>query len=172
MILVSQGHEKGIGLEVLLKALILAPVQWLHQTTLFANRSTVAKHIETLRLPLAIDSDGIHFPQGLVRCVWIKGSTKLPQSTQCLQEALETTELVSSPVLFTLPTTKDDLRDPTKPTKRFLGHTEYLRAHFKTPELGMFFTADDLHVLLVSDHVRLSNLSKICLLYTSPSPRD
>ena len=158
MILVTQGHEKGVGLEVFLKAILLAPSSWLPQITLFAHKQTVAKHLLALGLPLEVTNDGVILPSGILRCAWIKPSKSLPLSTVIMEETLLSCELVSSPILLTLPTTKDDLRNPAKPKQKLLGHTEYLRARFAAPDLGMFFTADDLNVLLVTDHLPLKNV--------------
>lgn len=153
MILVTQGHERGVGLEVFFKAAILAPKSWLSQLTLFAHKPTVKKHLKSIGSEVLVEPEGIHFNHGLVRCVWIKDSESLPLSSVSMQEAMLAATSSTNPVLFTLPTTKDDLRNPLRPKQRFLGHTEYLRAHYKAKDLGMFFTADDLHVLLMTDHL-------------------
>jgi 4-hydroxythreonine-4-phosphate dehydrogenase len=75
-----------------------------------------------------------------------------------MEAALETVEKSTNDILFTLPTTKDDLRNPRKPAQRFLGHTEYLRARFKTEALGMFFASPHLDVLLLTDHLPLAQV--------------
>lgn len=161
MIIVSQGHEKGVGLEVLFKAVTLAPQAWLPRIHLMAFRRTVESQLNKLSSPLICNQDGILFPQGLLRCTWLAATKALPQSTASLEAGLELALSCEAPVLFTLPTTKDDLRNPKRPTQRFLGHTEYLRSKFKSPELGMFFTADDLSVLLLTDHAALKDIPKL-----------
>lgn len=160
MILITQGHENGVGLEVLLKSALLAPASWLPQFTLFAHRPTVERHIRKLGLPLQTTNDGVALPSGNLRCAWIRPVKAIPLSTVAMEEALLSCELVSAPILFTLPTTKDDLRNPARPQQRFLGHTEYLRARFGNAALGMFFTSDDLNVLLLTDHVALKDVTK------------
>jgi 4-hydroxythreonine-4-phosphate dehydrogenase len=158
MIVVTQGHEKGIGLEVFFKALSLAPSVWTEQCRLVAHKRTVLTHLKKLNLPAEIDEDCIYLPTGRVNCDWLKNSSKLPASTLAMEAALETVEENPDNILFTLPTTKDDLRNPRKPTQRFLGHTEYLRARFKIEALGMFFASPHLEVLLLTDHLPLAQV--------------
>src|SRR5690606_8209953 len=43
----------------------------------------------------------------------------------------------------------------------FPGHTEYFRAFYNRPELGMFFSSPKLKVLLLSDHVPINKLSQL-----------
>lgn len=155
MILVSQGHEKGVGLEVFLKAMAMAPTSWFQQTQIFSEKKTLLRHAKILNLRVSLETEGIRFPNGLLNCRWVKASTKLPLSSVCLEAALEETMLQPHNVLFTLPTTKDQLRDSKRPSQRHLGHTEWLRSRFKTASLGMFFTSDDLNVLLATDHLPL-----------------
>ena len=158
MIVVTQGHEKGIGLEVFFKALSLAPSSWTEQCCLIAQKRTVLTHLKKLNLPAEIDDDCIYLPTGRLNCEWLKNSSKLPASTLAMEAALETVEENTNSILFTLPTTKDDLRNPKKPTQRFLGHTEFLRARYKTEALGMFFASPYLDVLLLTDHLPLENV--------------
>ena len=158
MIVVTQGHEKGIGLEVFFKALALAPSTWTPQCTLAADKKTVSAHLKKLQLPGVVTNEGIDLPTGLLKASWLS-SSKLPQSTRAMEAAFELVDN-SKNVLFTLPTTKDDLRDPKKVSKRYLGHTEYLRARYHTPELGMFFASPRLNTLLLTDHVALKDVSK------------
>lgn len=158
MIVVTQGHEKGIGLEVFFKALSLAPSAWTEQSHLVAHKRTVLTHLKNLNLPAEIDEECIYLPTGRLSCEWLKNSSKLPASTLAMETALEAIEEQTSNILFTLPTTKDDLRNPKKPTQRFLGHTEYLRARYKTEALGMFFASPYLDVLLLTDHLPLEKV--------------
>jgi 4-hydroxy-L-threonine phosphate dehydrogenase PdxA len=158
MIVVTQGHEKGIGLEVFFKALALAPSVWTDKCRLVAHKRTVLAHLKRLNLPAEIDDDYVYLPTGRLSCEWLKNSNKLPASGLAMEAALEAVEENTSDILFTLPTTKDDLRNPKKPSQRFLGHTEYLRARYKTEALGMFFASPHLDVLLLTDHLPLAQV--------------
>jgi len=156
MIVVTQGHEKGIGIEVFFKALALAPAHWTGQCTLVAHRRTILTHLKKLGIEAEVEDDCIYLPTGRLGCEWLRSSSKLPASTQAMETGLELVEYDTQDILFTLPTTKDDLRNPKKPTQHFLGHTEYLRARYKTDALGMFFASPHLDVLLLTDHVPLA----------------
>lgn len=160
MIVVTQGHEKGIGLEVFFKALALSPKSWTKCCHLIAYKSIVQKHLKILGIDGDITSDGVDLPTGHLSCGWLSPS-KLPQSTVALEGGIRHTEESHSDILFTLPTTKDALRNPKKPTQRFLGHTEYLRARSKTPELGMFFSSNNLNTLLITDHMPIKDVPKL-----------
>ncbi len=159
MIVVTQGHEKGIGLEVFFKSLLLAPRSWTKHTLLIANKKTVSNYLKRLGLPGSLLSDGIELPTGKLNAVWT-GESKLPQSTTSMIEALSIVQADNNRVLFTLPTTKDDLRNPQRPSQRFLGHTELLRAIFKSDWLGMYFNSLHDDTLLLTDHVPLSGVTK------------
>lgn len=158
MIVVTQGHEKGIGLEVFLKALALAPAAWVSELCLVAHRPTLEKHIRLLGLSMSVEGEELRLSTGSLRCSWIKASPRLPLSSVAMEEALLHVGESREHVLFTLPTTKDDLRNPLRPRERYLGHTEYLRSRAKCPELGMFFSSPNLSVLLLTDHVPLRDV--------------
>lgn len=156
MILVTQGHEKGIGLEVLLKSLLVAPLAWTQQIHLFVNKSTLQAQSKSLGINIEFSPSGISIGNHFIKCSWIKNSKKASQSLSSIQEALDGLSNFENAVLFTLPTTKDALRENRK---NHLGHTEFLRSKFKAPALGMFFSAEDLNALLITDHVPLAKVS-------------
>ncbi|MBF0208641.1 MAG: 4-hydroxythreonine-4-phosphate dehydrogenase PdxA [Oligoflexia bacterium] len=60
-------------------------------------------------------------------------------------------------ILLTLPTSKDQL---VLDGKLQMGHTEFLRSYFRKPELPMVFIADDVAVLLITDHIPLRDVAK------------
>lgn len=156
MIAVSQGHEKGIGLEVFFKSLSLLPDASSKDITLFAYKSSVKKTLQKLDLDFEIASDGIYFQWGKLSSQWLSPSV-LPESTVAFVEAIERAES-SQGVLFTLPTTKDHLVNPKKKTQLHLGHTEFLRAQYKQELLGMYFQSDTLRCLLMTDHLPLKKM--------------
>jgi 4-hydroxythreonine-4-phosphate dehydrogenase len=159
MILVTQGHESGIGLEVYLKSLIMGPSSWTTHSILYCSRDTLKKTITKLKFPGEITEKGIRFPTGLLQCHWLTPS-KLPQSSVAMYEALAEIDSNSANVLFTLPTTKNDLINPKNKKQFFLGHTEFLRHRYKDDNLGMFFTSPSLDVLLLTDHIPLNRVCK------------
>lgn len=157
MIVVTQGHEKGIGLEVFFKVLILGPSVWTNQCLLVADKKTVSNYLKKLNIPGTVLTDRIELPSGNLKVNWLP-SSKLPLSTISMIDALQIVQSVPGRVLFTLPTTKDDLRNPKKPNQRYLGHTEFLRAEFKSDWLGMYFNSFFDDTLLLTDHVALKSV--------------
>jgi 4-hydroxythreonine-4-phosphate dehydrogenase len=57
-------------------------------------------------------------------------------------------------VLYTLPTSKDQFPG-------FAGHTEFFRDFYNRSDLGMFFSAPNLQVLLLSDHIAVNQISTV-----------
>lgn len=148
-IAISQGHEKGIGLEVLFKSVLMLG----HRASdliLYATKTAVEETLSSMKLPYrmtgkSVDISGVELP-----VKWIAGKTS--QSFESLKEAMKYCEKTGS-ILFTLPTSKDQF--PGYP-----GHTEYFRSFYKNQDLGMFFSSPGLQVLLLTDHVAIKNLSQ------------
>lgn len=139
----TQGHEKGIGLEVFFKTCLLLSPTDLAKIKLFAYKESVEATLATLKIPFECFKD--------LEIEWLKKS-KHSQSFTSLTRAMEASE--KGGVLYTLPTSKDQFPG-------FPGHTEYFRSHYKKAELGMFFSSQNLKVLLLSDHVAVKDLSNI-----------
>jgi 4-hydroxy-L-threonine phosphate dehydrogenase PdxA len=158
MIVVTQGHEKGIGLEVFFNALALAPSEWATRCVLVACKKTVQAHLKKLGIPFQIAGDTLQLRQLEITCQWVKEDSKWTQSTLCLESGLEYVGTDRQHLLFTLPTTKEDIKNVRAAKKKFLGHTEFLRARFKNDSLGMFFSAPKLNVLLLTDHLALKDV--------------
>ncbi len=149
-IAVTQGHEKGIGLEVLFKSCLMLGDRCEH-LKLFAYQSSVSQTLDALSIPYEIFSESIEIGGVRLGVRWL--SKKGTQSFSSLEMAMRFCEKTGS-ILFTLPTSKDQF--PKHP-----GHTEYFRDHYQNPDLGMFFSAPDLQVLLITDHVAINQLSTI-----------
>jgi 4-hydroxy-L-threonine phosphate dehydrogenase PdxA len=147
-IAVTQGHEKGIGLEVFFKSCLLLGKKS-QDLILFATKEAVAETLHSLHLPYQIEKNSIEIAGISIGVHWLKRAGK--ESFQSLKKAMEYCEK-NKAILFTLPTSKDQF--PNNP-----GHTEYFRAQFKNPDLGMFFSSPDLNVLLITDHLSIKSLS-------------
>ena len=147
-IAITQGHEKGIGLEVLFKSCLMLGDRCEH-LKLFAYKESVAETLKALSLPHEISANKLEIAGVVLEAKWINRQGL--QSFSVLEEAMKYCESTSS-ILFTLPTSKDQFPN-------FPGHTEYFRSHFKNNDLGMFFSSPDLQVLLITDHVAINQLS-------------
>jgi 4-hydroxy-L-threonine phosphate dehydrogenase PdxA len=148
---VTQGHEKGIGLEVFFKSCLLISRQELRHLKLLAFRKSVQKTLSTLGLPFTLKDDSIHLAGVSIDVIWIN-EANFSESFTALELGMKLSE--SSGVLFTLPTSKDQF--PGYP-----GHTEYFRASYHRSDLGMFFSSPSLQVLLLTDHVPVKELSAL-----------
>ncbi len=147
-IAVTQGHEKGIGLEVFFKSCLLLGGKT-KNLLLFATQEAVSETLQSLKLTFEIRKNTIELSGVSIESHWIKRSGK--ESFTSLEKAMEYCRM-NKAILFTLPTSKDQF--PGYP-----GHTEFFRAHFKKPDLGMFFSAPEQNVLLVTDHLSIKALS-------------
>lgn len=148
---VTQGHEKGIGLEVFFKSLMLMPKEDLRLIKLIAYEKSVIETLTSMRLPFKIIQDQIKLAGIEISVYWLS-AVNHSQSFTAIDLAMRLCE--SGGVLYTLPTSKDQFPG-------YAGHTEYFRAFYRRPDLGMFFSSPRLQVLLLSDHVAIKDLSKL-----------
>lgn len=148
---VTQGHEEGIGLEVFFKSALLMPKEDLRLVRLIAYEKSVINTLKSMRLPFQIIEDSILISGIEIKVYWLS-AVNHSQSFTAIDLGMRLCE--SGGVLYTLPTSKDQFPG-------FAGHTEYFRSFYNRSELGMFFSSPKLQVLLLSDHVAVSDLSKL-----------
>jgi hypothetical protein len=148
-IYVTQGHEKGIGLEVFFKSCLLLPPSELSNISLIAYAETVEKTLLTLKLPFEIFDDCLFIADIKIGVAWLD-KVDHSQSFTALSLGMKLSELGG--ILYTLPTSKDQF-------PLGAGHTEYFRHFYRRNELGMFFSSPQLQVLLLTDHLPLKKLS-------------
>lgn len=148
-IYITQGHEQGIGLEVFFKTTLLLSQKKLSRLTLLAYSDAVASTLNSLKLPFKITQHELTVAGRALKTVWLK-EINHSQSFTSLEQAMALAE--KGGILFTLPTSKDQF-------PKGAGHTEYFRAHYEREELGMFFSSPMIKLLLISDHIPLSQVS-------------
>ena len=148
---VTQGHQEGIGLEVFFKNCLFLSQEKLHHLNLIAFKEGVKETLISLKLPFKLHEDNIELAHIQIPVTWLK-KTIHSQSLSSLELGMRLSE--SGGVLYTLPTSKDQF--PTG----VAGHTEYFRHVYKKPELGMFFSAPDMQMLLITDHVAIDKLDE------------
>ncbi|EPZ50404.1 4-hydroxythreonine-4-phosphate dehydrogenase PdxA [Bacteriovorax sp. BAL6_X] len=132
MIYVTAGHEKGIGLEVFLKAWSLLSSSQQSKFHLFVGEEFKDQ-----------------LPTELNRTL-----VQIPYSHNALEQACDLCG--PSDILVTMPTTKDELFFEGRPVS---GHTEYFRKRYKNENLVMFFKSYDANVLLITDHIPLKDVA-------------
>lgn len=148
---ITQGHEKGIGLEVFFKTCLLLSGRERSLLSLIAYRSSVETTLTTLNIPFELSADKIILCGEPLAVTWLE-QFEHSQSFTALDLGMKLAE--AGGVLFTLPTSKDQF-------PHHAGHTEYFREFYRRPELGMFFSSPELKVLLLSDHVAINKLSDL-----------
>lgn len=148
---ITQGHEQGIGMEVFFKACLMMSSEDLSLLKLLAFKASVTKTLESLGIPFTLQEEAIILGGRQIQVSWLQ-EVNYSQSFTALEMGMKLCE--SGGVLFTLPTSKDQFPG-------FPGHTEYFRAFYRSPELGMFFSSPKLKLLLLSDHVPINKLSQL-----------
>lgn len=148
-IFVTQGHEAGIGLEVFFKSILLLSKNDLDRLVLIGFKKSIEKTLLTLNIPFEFKNDSLIFATAQLQCQWL---TKIDYSESFSALRVGMDSVQKNDILYTLPTAKDQFQ-------KHPGHTEFFRSHYKNPNLGMFFSSNELNLLLLSDHVAISNLS-------------
>ena len=62
---VTQGHEKGIGLEVFFKSILMLSREQIKSLSFIGYRDSAQKTLESLKLPFQINNNSIHL-SGLI----------------------------------------------------------------------------------------------------------
>jgi 4-hydroxythreonine-4-phosphate dehydrogenase len=148
MIYVTQGHEKGIGLEVFLKSFLLLSEIEKAEVTLVTIEKDFLANLTVLKLSLKNFND--------LKLIHPKSNSllSLPSSTSCLETALEI--IKPKDILVTMPTSKNQL---IHLGKNMAGYTEYFRSYFKNTNLAMTFKGINQNVLLITDHLALKDVA-------------
>lgn len=153
MIYVTQGHERGIGLEVFLKAaLLLAPAS-LKNITLIADNHSLLETLKTLDLDFELTYDEVSYGGITIKIQELQNGLG-SESKRALDQGIKLCEKDPASILFTLPTSKDQLDSQA-------GHTEYFRHYYQNKHIPMFFYGPDYQVLLLSDHEPIHKLSSL-----------
>lgn len=150
-IFVTQGHEKGIGLEVFFKSILFLDPKDIKAITLVGTKDSIKDSLENLKLSYNIKDNSIELVNVSIKTHFLKKS-KTSESLGSLDYVLK--HIQENDILFTLPTSKDQLG-------KHAGHTEYFRSHFNKQDLGMFFYSDELKILLLTDHIPLKSVSDV-----------
>jgi 4-hydroxythreonine-4-phosphate dehydrogenase len=146
MIYVTQGHERGIGLEIFLKSFLALSFKERKKLTLIVNQKDLDDNLRDAKLSKNLFKD--------LNTVFVTSDSKEPSSTKSLLWALE--HIKETDILVTLPTSKDQL---IFNKKNMAGYTEFFRAYYKNPNISMTFKGINENVLLVTDHLPLKKVA-------------
>jgi 4-hydroxythreonine-4-phosphate dehydrogenase len=147
MIYVTQGHEKGIGLEIFLKSYLMLSREEKSQVVLVAELSVLDQNLKDLKLSKNSFKD--------LDVISPKIDATLPSSTTTLIHALAI--IKPDDILITLPTSKDQL---IYNGKHMAGYTEFFRSFYNNSNIAMTFRGISQNVLLITDHVALKDVPK------------
>ncbi len=154
MIHISQGHEKGIGIELFFKAALCFPQEALSKFTLHGVKEDIENCLSELNINFEFQANQIKFLDKLLPFKVVKKTST--SSNDSLKSALNVCK--ESDILLTLPTTKDQL---SIDDQNSLGHTEYFRKYFNKNHISMIFVRNHDYILLLSDHIPLLKVPTI-----------
>ncbi len=145
MIYVTQGHEKGIGLEIFFKSFFLLSKAQKSQIKLVVTKKTLNNYLQDLKIKLNDLKD--------LDLILIDDVNECPSTTTLIQ----TLKIINEKdILITLPTSKDQL---ILNGQKKAGYTEFFRDYFHNNNISMTFKGFNNHVLLVTDHVPLKEVT-------------
>lgn len=149
---ITQGHEKGIGLEVLFKSLLLLTKRERESLVLVGYKKSFEETLKSINYPYQISDHSISIARIEIEVLYLT-EVETSESFSSLVEAMKMVEKEGG-VLYTLPTSKDQFPG-------FPGHTEFFRSHYHCNDLGMFFSSKEMQVLLLTDHYPINSLSEV-----------
>lgn len=155
MIHISQGYEKGIGLEVLFKSLLRFTQAQVDQLMLYSFKESAKQTLKSLSYDFKINDTDLIFENIKLKVCWLNKNSD-SESHDSLKAIIDV--IPDNDILFTLPTIKKALYS-IHTGQVVSGHTEFFRDFYHNKSLGMFFSADDLNILLLTDHIPLSEVS-------------
>ena len=159
MIHICSGHELSIGLEVLFKSLLKIPESHICSFKLYARKSDIRLNLDFLKIEYHFISDHLLFFSGKTLSIdplINNNENELPVTTIIMNKILNQIDCEND-LLLTLPTSKDQLKVDGVNTA---GYTYFLREKYQIENLCMFFSAPKDHVLLITDHIPLSIVTK------------
>lgn len=147
MIYVTQGHEKGIGLEIFFKSFLVLSQEEKKHITLVIAKKDLDQNFSDLKLKKE-NFKGLN--------IFHPKDDGTPSSTSSLTHVLNV--IGPKDILVTLPTSKDQL---IYKGKSLAGYTEFFRDYYNNHNISMTFKGITQNVLLITDHVALKDVTKV-----------
>lgn len=144
MIYVTQGHEKGIGLEIFLKSFLMLSRDQQKKIALICSSKDFSQNLTDLGFNKETFSE--------LKLIENNVSSGF-SSTDSLLTALQL--IKPQDILVTLPTSKDQLK---LNGKNMAGYTEFFRTFFNNKNISMTFKGLHQNVLLITDHLPLKKV--------------
>ena len=154
MIYITQGHEKSIAIEVLVKGLFMLPIGELHKLKYIVHQETLESNLIELKINYHINKNQLVFENNRkINCIFLDSSiekSSFDSIIYCLKNATK------DDIFITSPTSKDKFYWLQK---NYLGHTDFFRSYYKK-NLTMNFVNNNEQVLILTDHVPVSEITK------------
>lgn len=149
MILVTQGHEKSISLEVFIKSYLCLSLTKQKQVKLYCYLDSLVRTLDSLNISYQIHNDRLIISNTFLELKLLnkKGS----ESLNCIEAAIE--DISELDILLTLPTSKDQFNGQS-------GHTEYFRKKYNVQDIPMSFISNNMNASLLTDHIAVKDISK------------
>lgn len=152
MIYVSQGHEKGIGIEIFLKSFLCLDNKLQSNIIFFCFKESLINTLNTLNFDYSLTEDSLVFYNSKLR-LKLLDKVDHSQSNTSLITILK--EIKKEDHLVTLPTSKDQF---CLNNEILNGHTEFFRKYFNNNSISMNFISSDFNCLLLTDHISVSEI--------------
>lgn len=152
MIRVTQGHEKGIGLEIFIKAYLCLPKSQQSNFKLYCDLESLKSTLDTINLAYRIEKNTLSILSSSLEL--FECQKELNPTSDSLYAAIN--EMKEDDILLTLPSSKDQIL--TKDGESVGGHTELFRKLFPKLEIVMSFVSPKLNVALLTDHIAIGEI--------------
>ncbi len=154
MIYITQGKQGSIGIEALLKSLLILPKNSLKHLTIVLDRVQLRHELESLRIPFVIHDTTLELQQRHITLL----DPKFSEYSETLNSLLTALSLVQpTDSLFTLPSSKDQF---FYQGRHYRGYTDFFRTYFHRNDLSMIFKSNHFDLLLLTDHLPLSEVAE------------
>lgn len=154
MIFISQGYERSISTEILLKSLTLLSQDQCKQICYVGNKDDLLNQAKKLGFNISVSNNQILL---LGKTIDFK-EANFRDNTPSMSSLLSILEIIKDDdTLVTLPSRKDQF---SYQSISYSGHTEFFRAYFAKTDLAMIFRAPNFpKLLLLSDHIPLKDVA-------------
>lgn len=152
MIYVSQGHEKGIGLEIFLKSFLCLDKNFQDQFILYTFEATLIKTLKSINFTYSLEGEQLYFYNAHLK-LKLLSDVDLSESNSSLLSILKV--IGKDDQLVTLPTSKDQLAFNGKACN---GHTELFREYYSNNSITMNFIANNFNCMLLTDHISVNEI--------------
>lgn len=153
-IVVTQGHENSIGLEVFIKSFLLLNSSQQEKVVLVCFKETLKRTLQFIKLPYHIEANFIVLQNTKLKIKFLtKTVSSMSESFTSLLEAQDI--LTNNDILITIPTSKEEIKDCSI---QYTGHTDYFRKRYTASYPVMLFISEHSKLALLTEHISLDKV--------------